>query len=102
MTIPFTKWRLPLLPMTLPFIDGACRGGGSKPMNGLFTTAVSEIGFAVDYDPHGAHCTKDQCIMYWLNESGSDLAGFISRNILSSRSILFHQDCLDDLAKAAA
>jgi hypothetical protein len=39
--------------------------------------------------------------MYWLNESGSDLAGFVTRNLLSSNTVLFDQDCLDDLDRAS-
>lgn len=89
-------------------------GTGSSSKRVEQTTLVHEFGHAVGLvdngvtalrehrdDPHGAHCTNDKCIMYWLNESGSDLLGFIARNLLSSNAILFDQDCLDDLAKAA-
>ena len=79
------------------------------------TTLVHELGHAVGLvdngvpaqndahrdDPHGAHCTNPDCIMYWRNESGSDLLGWTGRKLLLARQVLFDQDCLNDMAKAA-
>lgn len=50
---------------------------------------------------HGAHCTSDQCIMYWQNKVGSSLASFIAQRVTSEDSLLFDEDCLDDAYAAA-
>ncbi len=47
--------------------------------------------------PHGAHCTNDQCTMYWLNEGAADAAKFAQKKVLSGTSILFGKECLDDV-----
>jgi predicted Zn-dependent protease len=100
-----------VIAMFKPVIDST----GSSRKRIEQTTMVHELGHAIGLvdngvpalddthrdDPHGAHCTNDECIMYWLNESGSDLAGFVTRNLLSSNTVLFDQDCLNDLDRAS-
>jgi len=78
------------------------------------TTLIHELGHAfglvdnglppVDAShadhPHGAHCTNESCIMYYQNEVGASLSGFITARVNNGTSVLFDHDCLDD-AKAA-
>ena len=46
---------------------------------------------------HGAHCTNDKCVMYYLNEGATDAAMFARTYVVSGNSILFDQACLDDV-----
>jgi len=74
------------------------------------STLVHELGHAVGLvgngvatvsahrdDPHGAHCTNDHCVLYWLNEGASDMAQFAQQYVLSGTSILFDDACLADV-----
>jgi len=74
------------------------------------STLVHELGHAIGLvnngvplasahqdAPHGAHCTNDACVMYWLNEGASDAAAYASRYVLTRDSILFAPDCLADV-----
>jgi predicted Zn-dependent protease len=45
---------------------------------------------------HGAHCTNDDCVMYYLNEGVQDLLDFLSRGNPSTETIVFGAECLDD------
>lgn len=47
-------------------------------------------------EAHGAHCTNDHCVMYWLNEGASDAAEFARRYVVSGDTIVFAEDCLAD------
>jgi hypothetical protein len=46
---------------------------------------------------HGAHCTNESCVMYWLNEGASDAAEFAQTYITSGDTILFGDECLADV-----
>jgi hypothetical protein len=46
---------------------------------------------------HGAHCTNDRCVMYWLNEGASDAAAYVQQHVVSNNSILFDAACLADV-----
>jgi hypothetical protein len=46
---------------------------------------------------HGAHCTNERCVMYWLNEGASDAAAYAQQHVLSNNSILFDAACLADV-----
>lgn len=46
---------------------------------------------------HGAHCTNDKCVMYWLNEGASDAAQFAQMYVVGGTSILFGAECLADV-----
>jgi hypothetical protein len=46
---------------------------------------------------HGAHCTNSSCVMYYQNEGASAMAAYATQFVLSSNTILFKQDCLDDV-----
>lgn len=63
---------------------------------GLVENGVPAIADHHD-DAHGAHCSNDQCVMYWLNEGASDMAQFARDFVLRNDSILFDDDCLADV-----
>ena len=45
---------------------------------------------------HPAHCTNDQCAMYWANEGTTNAARFAQEHVLTGSSILFGAECLAD------
>ena len=57
------------------------------------------VALATDHhdEAHGAHCTNDACVMYWLNEGASDMAAFAQRYVIARDSILFDDACLADV-----
>ncbi|MBA3393378.1 MAG: hypothetical protein H0T89_12075 [Deltaproteobacteria bacterium] len=74
------------------------------------STLVHELGHAiglvgngveptVDHKDteHGAHCTNDACVMYYLNEGASDAAAFAQKYVLAGNTILFDGACLGDV-----
>lgn len=46
---------------------------------------------------HGAHCTNQDCVMYWQNEGGADLVNFVQNLISNGTAILYGEECLKDL-----
>jgi hypothetical protein len=63
---------------------------------GLVANGVAVTSAHHDAD-HGAHCTNDRCVMYWLNEGASDMAAFARQYVVSGNSILFDEACLADV-----
>jgi hypothetical protein len=74
------------------------------------STLVHEVGHAVGLvdngvpptsdhvdEEHGAHCTNDACVMFWLNEGASDAAMFARDYVTSGDAILFDDACLADV-----
>ncbi len=59
--------------------------------NGVATTSAHHDA------AHGAHCSNDRCVMYWLNEGASDMAAFAREYVVSGNSILFDTACLADV-----
>lgn len=59
--------------------------------NGVATTSAHHDA------AHGAHCTNEACVMYWLNEGASDMAAFAQRYVLANDTILFDDACLADV-----
>jgi len=51
---------------------------------------------------HKAHCTNQDCIMYWAIEGSSGAVSYVQKSLLSSNTILWGKECLDDAAKASA
>ena len=45
----------------------------------------------------GAHCSNSDCVLYWANEGRSDMVSFIRKFILSGKTVMFDQACLDDV-----
>ncbi len=74
------------------------------------STLVHELGHAIGLvdngvalttdhkDPdHGAHCTNQECVMYWLNEGAGDAAQFAMDYVTAGDAILFGDECLADV-----
>ena len=59
--------------------------------NGVATTSAHHDA------PHGAHCTNEDCVMYWLNEGAGDMAAFAQQYVVSGDAILFDEACLADV-----
>jgi predicted Zn-dependent protease len=45
---------------------------------------------------HGAHCTNNDCVMYWLNEGANSLANFVGIGGMSQFTVIFGPECLQD------
>jgi hypothetical protein len=63
---------------------------------GLVDNGVPPASAHVDR-PHGAHCTNDRCVMYYLNEGATDAAMFARQVITTGNRILFDDACLADV-----
>jgi hypothetical protein len=61
------------------------------------------IGTASDHQDteHGAHCTNQDCVMYYAMEGTSGAIEFVTSSVISADSILFGAECLEDTARAA-
>ena len=95
------------------FKDVIAGTGGVVPNVEKFveqSTLVHELGHAVGlvangvattsahHDAaHGAHCTNDGCVMYYLNEGAGDMATFVRQYVTSGDAILFDAACLADV-----
>jgi hypothetical protein len=93
------------------------RGASALPTLQRFveqTTLIHEFGHAVGlvanglsvtsahHDAaHGAHCTNQDCVMYYLNEGASDALAFVQRRIQGGSSVVFGPECLQDAHAAA-
>lgn len=47
---------------------------------------------------HGAHCSNEDCVMYWQNEGAAGVVPFVQRYLANDSLILFADDCLNDAA----
>jgi predicted Zn-dependent protease len=45
---------------------------------------------------HGAHCSNENCVMYYSNEGAGSLKKFIENVIASKKLIMFDQQCQND------
>jgi hypothetical protein len=59
--------------------------------NGIPTTSAHHD------EPHGAHCTNTDCVMYYAIEGTQGAADFATKYVTSEGSILFADDCLADV-----
>lgn len=62
---------------------------------GLVNNGVAPISDHHDSE-HGAHCTNDKCVMFWLNEGATDMAEFVRKFLLTGDENLFDSQCLQD------
>ncbi len=46
---------------------------------------------------HGAHCTNEDCVMYYLNEGASDVVTYATNISNSGSTVLFDDACLADI-----
>lgn len=79
------------------------------------TTLIHEIGHAVGLvdnglplasdhldEENGAHCTNDNCVMYWVNERVADAIRFARERLMGEDTVVFGPECLGDAYAAAA
>lgn len=73
-------------------------------------TMIHELGHAIGLvdngvalttahkdEEHGAHCTNEDCVMFWLNEGASDAAQFARDRVSGGDVVLFGDECLADV-----
>lgn len=51
---------------------------------------------------HEAHCTNQDCVMYWAIEGASGAIAYVQKSMLQSGTILWGAECLADADKAGA
>lgn len=49
---------------------------------------------------HDGHCTNQDCVMYWAIEGTGGAIAYVQKSLLSSNTVLWGKECLDDAAKA--
>jgi len=63
---------------------------------GFVNNGVPMVGTNHQDTAHGAHSTNSNCVMYWLNEGGSDLVQFVQNYITSSSFVMWGSEVLGD------
>lgn len=79
------------------------------------TTLIHEVGHAVGLvnnglamasdhhdEDHGAHCSNEDCVMYYLNEGASDAIDFARERLMGGDTVVLGAECLADADAAAA
>lgn len=93
-----------------PVIEKIGATDDSRAM-GEQATLVHEFGHAVGLvnnpvppqadhhdSEHGAHCTNEDCVMYYLNERPNELTSFVGGLLgIGADTILFDEQCLNDI-----
>ncbi len=87
---------VPALPNIVRFVEQSTLVHELGHAIGLVDNGVPPTVDHVD-EAHGAHCTNDRCVMYWLNEGASDAAMFARDYVTGGDVILFDDDCLADV-----
>jgi len=95
--------------MFAPVIDSAGGPAGVVQRYVEQATLVHELGHAAGLvnnglaltadhqdEPHGAHCSHEDCVMYYAVEGVSGVADFVQKYVTSGDSVLFGDDCLAD------
>ncbi|BDD06241.1 hypothetical protein [Aureibacter tunicatorum] len=98
-------------PVTAVFMPVVERSSRLLPTRAFVeqTTVIHEMGHAVglvnngvpltsehqDVE-HGAHCTNQECVMYWLNEGVADMIAYIQRFQETGSKVIFGDECLKD------
>ncbi|MCB9797906.1 MAG: hypothetical protein H6741_34940 [Alphaproteobacteria bacterium] len=101
-----------VIAMFKPVIERLGAMDGARAF-GEQTTLIHEVGHALGLvnnglpltaqhqdAEHGAHCTDNECVMYWANEGPSELGQFITRFVTTGDAVIFGADCLADAAAA--
>lgn len=94
-------------------IEGMTQGESQQVKN--FTeqiTVIHEMGHSLGLvnlgvpvqsphhdEGHKGHCTNSKCVMYWANQGRGDLLDFVRDLIISGRSTVFDNQCIDDFQK---
>ena len=53
-------------------------------------------------DEHGAHCSNQDCVMYWTVESTTGAVDYVQKSLTNPDVILWGSECLDDAQAAIA
>ena len=67
---------------------------------GLVNNGVAMVNDHQD-EEHGKHCDNDNCVMYWANEGAANIGAFVSRYVLNPETVIFDQNCIEDVHAAA-
>ena len=90
----------------LPLVPGVSRAVEQAVLVHEFGHAIGLVANGLPLasahhdEPHGAHCTNDQCIMYWAIEGVAAARDFAQKRITRSDVVLFGDECLADVAAA--
>jgi hypothetical protein len=87
---------VPAFPNVVRFVEQSVLVHEGAHAIGLVDNGVKLASQHKDAE-HGAHCTNDRCVMYWLNEGATDAAQFARMYVISGESILFDAACLGDV-----
>jgi hypothetical protein len=49
---------------------------------------------------HGAHCTNQNCAMYWAVEGASGMVTFVKKFVTTNSAVIWGDECLADAAAA--
>lgn len=63
---------------------------------GLVNNGAPNIASHHDSE-HGAHCSNNECVMYWQNEGASAAIEFARKYLTTGNAIVFDADCLADI-----
>lgn len=98
----------PTIAIFKPVIESAANNDASKALIEQ-STIVHEIGHAIGLvnkgvrattahhdEANGAHCTNEDCVMYWLN-GGAEVQQFIAPFLLNGSVQLFGDQCIADI-----
>lgn len=88
---------MPLFPSVAPFVEQSTLIHEFGHAIGLVNNGIPIVDDHHD-EEHGAHCTNQDCVMYWANEGAAELRDFVRDYVLSGDSVLFGPSCLADIA----
>lgn len=87
---------IPAFPNVVRYVEQSTMVHEGAHAIGLVDNGIPPTSAHVD-TPHGAHCTNDRCVMYWLNEGATEATQFALQHVLTNNSILFDAACLADV-----
>ncbi len=87
---------LPAFPNVVRYVEQSTMVHEGSHAIGLVDNGVAMVAPHRD-TAHGAHCSNDKCVMYWLNEGATDAAQFAHMYVVSGNAILFDAACLADV-----
>jgi hypothetical protein len=87
---------VPLAPNVVRYVEQSTLIHELAHSIGLVDNGVHMLAAHKDA-PHGAHCTNQDCVMFWQNEGSNDAARFAQQKLLTGSSILFDAQCLADV-----
>lgn len=67
---------------------------------GLVDNGIPTTSDHLDKD-HKAHCSNTDCVMYYAIDGSSGAASYVQKYLTKTASVLYGQECLDDIDAAA-